>query len=61
MAWHFKIKMSCQNKGAILAFKKIIKMPNIFGDIGILKKIKMPNIRNGIDGIRKIVWSAREL
>ena len=40
MAWHFKIKMSCQNKGAILALKKIIKMPNIFGDIGIFKKNK---------------------
>ena len=46
MAWHFEIKMSFQNKGKILAF---------------LKRIKMPNIRNGIDDIRKIVWSAREL
>jgi len=40
LAWHFKIKMSCQNKGAILAFFKKIKMPNIFGDIGIFKKNK---------------------
>ena len=34
MAWHFEIKMSFQNKGTILAFKKKIKMPNILqGDV----------------------------
>ena len=40
MAWHFEIKMSFQNKGKILSFKKKIKMPNIFGDFGIQKKNK---------------------